>query len=73
MTRSRDLGDGPHRPWGSALAKPPLEIITERPRRFTNPALRGPPCPVCGDDGEFYCDCEITRERGDGNALPEIR
>ncbi len=50
--------DRPLRPWGSALAKPPLEFITVRPRRFTDPALRGPPCPVCGDDGPHFCDCE---------------
>ncbi len=62
MTRSRDLGDGPHRPWGAALAKPLPELVAERPRRFTNPALRGPPCPVCGDDGEFYCGCECEEE-----------
>ncbi len=35
-----------------------LPLITERPRRFSDPALRGPPCPVCGADGEFYCGCE---------------
>ncbi len=78
MTRSRDLGDGPRRPWGAALAKPLPELVTERPRRFTDPALRGAPCPVCGDDGAFYCGCEdadqqITRERERGNAPPSIR
>ncbi len=41
--------------YANAIATPPL--ITERPRRFTDPALRGPPCPVCGDDGPHFCDC----------------
>ncbi len=65
MTRSRDLGDGPHRAWGSALtgrdgidplATPPL--ITEFPRRMTRKEFRGPPCPVCGEDGPHFCGCE---------------
>jgi hypothetical protein len=60
MTLARELGNGPHRPFGSALriglqerlVTP--ERVIERPRRLRN----SPPCPSCGDAGPFYCDCE---------------
>jgi hypothetical protein len=58
MTRSIDLGSGPHKAWGAALSPryrgtletPPL--ITERTRK-----LGGQPCPQCGER-TWHCDCE---------------
>jgi hypothetical protein len=61
MTLARDLGDGPHRPFGSALkglhgndalATPPLIGRTVKPQAAG-------PCKLCGER-RFFCDCEET-------------
>jgi hypothetical protein len=59
MTRSCDLGSGPHRPFGAAL-RPALRGIIETPAFITERPLRlrgSPPCPVCGE-ARFYCHHE---------------
>lgn len=64
MTLSRDLGNGPHKPFGSALPADvekrlePPSLITVRPYK-----LRGsPPCPECGNRGPYQCECEEQPE-----------
>jgi len=60
MTLARDIGDGPHKPFGSALPAKvdgriaELSRLVERPIR---PRSLGP-CPECGDRF-FGCDCEV--------------
>jgi hypothetical protein len=65
MTLARDLGNGPRRAFGSALA-PSInrrievpERITERPRRLNS----DPGCDICGER-IFYCDCEEAPKEG---------
>jgi hypothetical protein len=62
---ARDLGDGPHRPFGSALQsgkygaghveRPP---IIGRTRRLRSE----PPCPSCGNKSAWRCECEEESE-----------
>lgn len=60
MTLARDIGNGPHRPFGSALREGLQErietpfLVTERPQRLRN----SPPCPTCGHAGKYFCECE---------------
>lgn len=67
--RARDLGDGPHRPFGSALqgvhGNDPLKA-PELIGRTVKPRSAGP-CGVCGER-RFFCDCDdaqLERERGE--------
>lgn len=65
MTRpvlARDLGDGPHRPFGSALSKGDGAIVERCPRigRTVKPRAAGP-CPICSET-RWFCDCEGDEE-----------
>lgn len=56
---ARDLGDGPHRPFGSALIDNKYAGTVERcPRigRTVKPLAAGA-CKVCGER-RFFCECE---------------
>lgn len=51
MTTARDLGTGPHKPFGSALRRGvSVSPITERPVRLQ--AINNGRCPECGS--RFY-------------------
>lgn len=58
MTIARDLGTGPHKPFGSALPPhaggkaPPIPRVG----RTVKPRSLGP-CKVCGER-RFFCECE---------------
>jgi hypothetical protein len=60
MTLARDLGNGPHRPFGSALRgeKSNAGMVERCPRigRTVKPQAAGP-CKVCGER-RFFCECE---------------
>lgn len=63
MTLARDLGDGPHRPFGSALRTGDGAMVERLPRigRTVKPRSVGP-CKVCGERN-FFCECEVEDER----------
>ena len=57
---ARDLGDGPHRPFGSALGNRYVGRV-ERPPiigRTIKPRAAGP-CKVCGER-RFFCEHELS-------------
>lgn len=60
IVRACDLGDGPHRPFGSALqgihSVDPLKApeLVGRTRRLRSE----PPCPSCGNKSAWRCNCE---------------
>jgi hypothetical protein len=56
---ARDLGDGPHRPFGSALGGKHAGQLERLPRigRTVKPRAAGP-CKVCGER-RFFCEHEL--------------
>lgn len=68
MSRSilaRDLGDGPHRPFGSALKgiSHGAGTVEQCPRIGATRRLRSePPCPACGNRSAWRCECEGNDE-----------
>jgi hypothetical protein len=58
MTLARDLGNGPHRPFGSALRGDNAGLVERFPRigRTIKPQSAGP-CGVCGER-RWFCECE---------------
>jgi hypothetical protein len=60
MTLARDLGNGPHRPFGSALRGDNAGMVERCPRigRTIKPQSAGP-CGVCGER-RWFCECEAS-------------
>jgi hypothetical protein len=58
LVTSADLGDGPHRPFGSALIGGDGGHASPLPRigRTIKPKAAGP-CKVCGER-KYFCGCE---------------
>lgn len=62
--RSRDLGDGPHRPFGSALVGGAGGHVERCPRIGPTARLQSePPCSVCGNRSAWRCLCECEEEQ----------
>lgn len=61
---ARDLGDGPHRPFGAALGGKYAGNLEPLPRIGRTRRLRSePPCSICGNRSAWRCDCDC--ETGD--------
>jgi hypothetical protein len=56
---ARDLGNGPFKPFGSALIGGDGGHVERCPRIGpTRRLMSEPPCPVCGNKSAWRCDCE---------------
>jgi hypothetical protein len=65
MTLARDLGNGPHRPFGSALRAGNAGLVERCPRigRTIKPQSAGP-CGVCGER-RWFCECGDAADAAD--------
>jgi hypothetical protein len=56
---ARDLGNGPHKPFGSALIGGDGGHVERCPRIGpTRRLMSEPPCSTCGNKSAWRCDCE---------------
>jgi hypothetical protein len=58
---ARDLGDGPHKAFGSALGGKHAGQVERLPRiGRTRRLMSEPPCQSCGNKSAWRCDCEVS-------------